>query len=154
MSKKYRIQLTAAERQELETLIAAGKAAVTKRQRAQILLASDENHPAGALPDTDIARALGVNLSTVERARRNLWEHGLEMVVEGWPVHRKVSRVKVDGWTEAHLVSLQLVESISPATVGRALKKRAQTLADSTVVPAAGKERRRCARDRGRAPRL
>ena len=147
MSKKYRIQLTAAERQELETLVAAGKAAATKRQRAQILLASDENHPAGALPDTDIARALGVNLSTVERTRRNLWEHGLEIAVQGWPVHRKVSRSKVDGWTEAHLlaaacgpppagrahwtlellgahlVSLQLVESISPATVGRALKK-------------------------------
>lgn len=147
MGKKYRIHLTEAERLELKALIAAGKAAVTKRQRAQILLAADEDHPAGAMKDADIARVGGVNLATVERTRCALAEHGLEVAVQGWPVHRKVSRAKVDGWTEAHLVaatcgpppagharwtlrllgehlvSLQLGESISPATVGRTLKK-------------------------------
>lgn len=147
MSKKYRIHLTEAERLELKTLVAAGKAAVTKRQRAQILLASDEDHPGGAMKDEDIARALDVGLSTVERTRCALAEHGLKVAVHGWPPHRKGSRAKVDGWTEAHLVaaacgappegrcgwtlrllgdhlvSLGLVESISPQTVSRTLKK-------------------------------
>ena len=178
MSKKYRIQLTAAERQELETLVSARKTAVTRRQRAQILLASDEAHSGGALPDAAIARAIGVNVTTVERTRRNLWEHGMEVAVQGWPVHRKVTAAKMDGWTEAHLVAaacgpppegrarwtlellgahlvaLKLVESISPATEGRALKKRAQTLAGRVLVPAAGRECRLRLRDGGCARRV
>jgi hypothetical protein len=98
--------------------------------------------------------------------------------VEGWPAHRTVSRAKIDGWTEAHLiaaacgpppegraqwtlqllgehlVSLKLLESISPATVGRAQKKRAQALEGRVLVPAAGEKRRLCLCDGGRAQRL
>jgi DNA-binding transcriptional ArsR family regulator len=145
--KKYRIRLLAEERNELEALIAAGKAAVSKRQRAQMLLAADENHEQGALKDRDIARAVGVSVPSVERTRRALAEHGLHIAVQGWPAHRKEPRGKLNGWAEAHLVaancspppagnsrwtlkllgahlvSLNLVESISEQTVGRALKK-------------------------------
>ena len=145
--KKYRIHLLAEERNELEALIAAGKAAVSKRQRAQILLAADENHEQGALKDRDIARAVGVSVPSVERTRCALAEHGLHIAVHGWPAHRKEPRGKLNGWSEAHLVaancspppagssrwtlkllgahlvSLNLVESISEQTVGRALKK-------------------------------
>ena len=147
MSKKYRIHLTEAERLELKTLVAAGKAAATKRQRAQILLAADEDHPGGALKDEAIVRALGVSVCTVERTRCALAEHGLQIAVHGLPPHRRMPRGKVDGWTEAHLVaaacsappqgrarwtlqllgdhlvSLGLVESISAKTVERTLKK-------------------------------
>ena len=49
MPKKYRIHLTEAERVELKALVAAGKAVATKSQRAQILLAADEDHPGGSL---------------------------------------------------------------------------------------------------------
>lgn len=146
MPKKYRTHLSPEERLEL-TAITAGKAAATKRKRAQILLASDENHPEGALHDEDIARALNVGISTVERTRRSLFEHGLTVAVQGWPVHRKVPQGMVDGWMEAHLIAaacgappegrsrwtlrllgdqligLGLVETISPQTVSRTLKK-------------------------------
>jgi len=147
MSKKYRIYLTEAERLELKALVAAGKAAATKRQRAQILLAADEEHPGGAMKDEAIVRALGVSICTVERTRCALAEHGLQIAVHGWPPHRTMPRGKVDGWTEAHLVAaacsappagrarwtlkllgdhlvgLGLVESISTKTVERTLKK-------------------------------
>ena len=147
MSKKYRIHLIEAERLELKALVAAGKAAATKRQRAQILLAADEEHPGGAMKDEAIVRALGVSICTVERTRCALAEHGLQIAVQGWPPHRTMPRGKVDGWTEAHLVAaacssppagrarwtlkllgdhlvgLGLVESISPKTVERTLKK-------------------------------
>ena len=147
MAKRYRIFLSQAEREQLEALVKAGKAAATKRQRAQILLAADENHSHGALKDVDIARALGVSVPTVERTRCALAEHGLEVAVQGWPAHRKGPRGKLDGWAEAHLVaaccsppppgaarwtllllgdhlvSLGLVESISKQTVLRTLKK-------------------------------
>jgi len=147
MPKKYRIHLTEAERLELKTLVAAGKAAVTKRQRAQILLAADEDHPNGSMKDEDISRAFDVSLCTVERTRCALAEHGLQVAVHGWPPHRKMPRHKIDGWTEAHLIAaacgptpegsarwtlqllsehvvrLGLVESVSPSTVGRVLAK-------------------------------
>ena len=147
MPKKYRIHLTEAERLELKALVAAGKAAATKRQRAQILLAADEDHPGGAMKDEDMARAVDVSVCTVERTRCALAEHGLQIAVHGWPVHRKLPGTKVDGWTEAHLIAaacssppegrarwtlkllgdhvvgLGLVDSLSPQTVARVLEK-------------------------------
>ena len=147
MPKKYRIHLTEAERLELKALVAAGKAAAPKRLRAQILLAADEDHPGGAMKDAEIIRALGVSICTVERTRCALAEHGLQIAVHGWPPQRKISQCKVDGWIEAHLiaaccgtppegrsrwtlkllgdhvVALGLVESVSPQTISRALKK-------------------------------
>src|ERR1043165_8268068 len=116
MPKKYRIHLTEAERLELKTLVAAGKAAFTKRQRAQILLAADEDRPGGGMKDEDIARVLDVSICTVERARCALGEHGLQIAVHGWPPHRKVPRHKIDGWTEAHLIAA----ACGPAPEGRA----------------------------------
>ena len=95
----------------------------------------------------DIARAAGVSVPSVERTRCALAEHGLQVAVHGWPAHCKEPRGKLDGWAEAHLVvascspppqgaarwtlkllgdhlvRLNLVESISGQTVGRALKK-------------------------------
>jgi hypothetical protein len=147
MAKKYRIHLSPEERVELEDIVRAGKAAASKRQRAQILLAADAGHPDGELKDEEIARALNVSVATVERTRCALCEHGLQIAVHGWPSHRKQPRGKLDGWAEAHLVAatcspppegasrwtlkllgghlvgLGLVESISVPTVGRALKK-------------------------------
>ena len=70
--KIHRIKLSVEERQQLEALIAAGKAAAGKRQRAQILLCADENHTQGGLKDRDIARAVGVSVPTVERCIRAL----------------------------------------------------------------------------------
>ena len=147
MAKRYRIYLEEHERSELERIVKAGRMASSKRQRAQILLCADENHPQGAMKDSEIARALGVSVATVERTRCALAEHGMEVAVHGWPVHRKEPRGKLDGWAEAHLVAascspppqgasrwtlkllgdhlvrLELVESISAQTVMRALKK-------------------------------
>ena len=147
MPKKYRIHLTEAERLELNALVAAGKAAAPKRLRAQILLAADEDHPGGAMKDTEILRTLGVSICIVERTRCALAEHGVQIAVHDWTPQRKISQGKVDGWTEAHLiasscaappegrsrwtlkllgdhvVALGLVESVSPQTIGRVLKK-------------------------------
>jgi hypothetical protein len=147
MPKKYRIHLSSEERLELQTMVKHGKAAASKRLRAQMLLAADESQPNGSLVDADIAQALGVSPRSMERVRCALAEHGLQVAVHGWPPHRREPRGKLDGWAEAHLVAatcgkppegaarwtlallgdhlvgLSLVESISPQTIGRALKK-------------------------------
>lgn len=92
----------------------SSKAAARKRLRAQVLLCADENHEQGGMKDKEIARAVGVSVPSVERTRCALAEHGLQVAMHGWPVHRKEPRGKLDGWAEAHLV----VASCSPPPQG------------------------------------
>jgi hypothetical protein len=156
--KKYRIHLTPDERSDLEAFVSAGKAAATKRQRAQILLAADASKPGGECVDVEISRVLGVDVSTIERTRCALCEHGLQVALHGWPAHRKAPRSPFDATTESHLVAaacsqpptgasqwtlhllrdrlveLKIVESISASTVGRLLKKRNQALEGRKLV--------------------
>ena len=99
------------------------------------------------MKDAEIVRALGVSICTVERARGASAGHGLQIAVHDWPPQRQISRRKVDGWTEAHLiaascaapregrsrwtlklpgdhvVALGLVDSVNPRTIGRVFKK-------------------------------
>ena len=102
-ANKYRIRPSPEEREQLQNIVKVGKAAASKRQRAQILLAADANKDRGKLCDEDIAKVLDVSVATVERTRCALCQHGLE--VHGWPPHRKVPWTKVDGWAEADLVA-------------------------------------------------
>ncbi len=46
MAKKYRVTLTGVERDELEALLACGKADVRKLKHAQVLLRADEGEAA------------------------------------------------------------------------------------------------------------
>ena len=65
MNIRYRIELLAEERDELSTLLSAGKCAARKLKRAQILLAAD----AGS-SEVEIERTIGVGGSTVYRTKR------------------------------------------------------------------------------------
>lgn len=112
-NKKYRIKLSEEERTELQGVVSS-KAAARKRLRVQVLLCADENHEQGGMRDKEIARAVGVSVPSVERTRCALAEHGLQVAMHGWPVHRKEPRGKLDGWAEAHLV----VASCSPPPQG------------------------------------
>jgi len=64
MNIRYRVKLSQAEREQLNAMLAGGKAAVRKIKRAQILLAAD----AGAR-DKDIAAHVGVGESMVYRTK-------------------------------------------------------------------------------------
>lgn len=70
--RKYRVTLTAAERDGLERLLARGKADVRKLKHAQVLLEADpaEGGPAGA--DERIVAALDVGIATVPRLRQRI----------------------------------------------------------------------------------
>ena len=63
--KKYRVTLTAEERQQLRALIAGGKAAALKIARARILLKADAAEGGPAWPDERIAQAVEVGTATV-----------------------------------------------------------------------------------------
>lgn len=62
--KRYIVDLTDAEVQELETLVRTGEHSSRKLTRARILLQVHQGKT-----DCEVADNLGVNLSTVERTR-------------------------------------------------------------------------------------
>ena len=74
MNKNYRVTLTPAERQELDSLLARGKADVRRLRHAQILLKADQAEGGPAWPDSRIAEALDVGITTVERVRQRFVE--------------------------------------------------------------------------------
>ena len=146
MARKYRVQLTGDEQEELKGLVSKGRTAAYRQTHARILMLSDENQDDGPMKDEEIARALKVGTATVERVRRRCVEQGLERALGRKEQLNRRPR-KLDGASEAHLVALacsqppdgragwtlhlladQLVEreevdSISTETVRRCLKK-------------------------------
>lgn len=146
MQKKYRVQLSPAQRSELNTFVRTGKRAAQAIHRARILLLADENGE--ALHDGEIARILNLNRHTVENNRKRFSEHGLQAVLERKQRKDKGIPQKVDGRVEAQLITLAcsetpngepawtlqmlgdevvrlgLVDSISRESVRKTLKKR------------------------------
>jgi len=82
MNLRYRVELSAEERQELETLLSGGKHPVRKLKRAQILLAAD-----GGASDEQIAASVGASLSTVYRTKQRFVEGNLP-----WALSERVRR--------------------------------------------------------------
>jgi transposase len=145
--KKYKVTLTAQERQQLHDLIAAGKAAARKLAHARILLKADAADGGPAWPDRRIAEALEVGVATVERVRQRFVEQGLEASLCRKRQARPSRERKLDGAAEARLIALacsqppgcrpcwtmrlladrlvelEIVDSVSDETVRRVLKK-------------------------------
>jgi transposase len=131
--KKYRVTLTAEERQGLHDLIAAGKAAAQKLAHARILLKADASDGRPAWPDHRIAEALEVGVATVERVRQRFVEQGLGAALVRKPQDRPSRERKLDGRAEARLIAL----ACSPPPDGRAvwtMKLLADRLVELEVV--------------------
>ena len=106
MPKKYRVTLTLAERDELERLLARGKADVRKIKHAQILLKADEAEGGPGWPDDRIAEAFAAGITTVERVRQRFVEEGLASALSPYRAGKRVYERKLDGAQEAHLIAL------------------------------------------------
>jgi transposase len=98
MNIRYRVELSQAERDELNTLLNGGKHAARKLKRAQILLAAD----AGS-SDEEIARIVAVGGSTVYRTKRHFVEGNLQRALSEEP--RPGGERKLTGKQEALLVA-------------------------------------------------
>ena len=139
--KKYPINLSAEERQQLSDLTSIGTVKARKLKRAMILIKADEG-----LKDAQIMAAINVSRPCVERIRKRFVEGGLERALNEDP--RPGQRRKLDGQggkaqliatacsqaPQGHdrwalrlladkLVELRVVESISHETVRLTLKK-------------------------------
>ena len=80
MNVRYRITLTSEEREELRSMVQAGKGPFRRLKRAQILLAASSGSS-----DVAIVRNLSVGASTVYRTKRRFVEEGLEAAVTEEP---------------------------------------------------------------------
>jgi transposase len=98
MNIRYRVDLSEAERVELEGLLRGGRHAARKLKRAQILLAADTG-----VPDETIAQSLGVGGSTVYRIKRRFVEGNLEKALH--EESRPGAERKLTGQEEALLVA-------------------------------------------------
>lgn len=157
-AKKYHVTLTDTERQQLLDLIKKGRTSARMLTRARILLLADEGQP-----DKEIATHLHCSTSTVCRIRKLYCTEDVEAAIK--EKNRPGAPPKLNGraeamlttlacstppegharWTlrllAATLVQLELIESISHVTVGKLLKKCAQTLAEKTLVHRPGNQR-------------
>ncbi len=138
--KKYKVQLTDEERNELQNLCSRGKQSSRKIRKANILLESDRGQT-----DEQIVQNLYVGQATVERTRRRFVEGNLKYALSD--VQRNGRPKKFDGvqrtalialacttppqgraiWTAEllaeQMVGLGVVEAISPGSIRMILKK-------------------------------
>jgi transposase len=105
MAKKYRVTLSAAERDELTALISKGKAAARKLAHTRVLLQVDESASGSAGTDEQTAQALNLSTRTVERVREHFVEQGLAAALLPQPSTRRYERA-LDGVQEAQLIAL------------------------------------------------
>lgn len=144
---KYRLSLTAEEREELNAIVKKGRHNSHKVLNALILLNCDEQAPTRrTLKEQQIADVLNISTMKLYRVKQRFVEEGLDIALNG----RKGQRVyekRADGEFEAHLVALscstpppgherwslrlladkvvelQYIDSVSYETVRRVLKK-------------------------------
>ena len=80
--KRYFVTLTTEERDQLHGLVSKGKAAAYKQRHARVLLKADEGPHGESWTDAEIARALDVHSSAIERLRQRFVEEGLEACLQ------------------------------------------------------------------------
>ena len=141
MVKKYIIDLTEEEREQLIELTQKGHQSARKIKRAHMLLLAD-----GGKTDAEIAESLHTSIPTVERTRKKFVDGGgLESALNEGRRPGRVPALDAKGeailtnlaqsdpptghkrWTlrllTARLIELHVVDHISPETVRSVLKK-------------------------------
>ena len=108
--KKYIIKLSIDERNTLKKLITSGRGPARMFTRARILLKADQGISGPNWSDEKISDALDVTVQTIERVRKQFVEEGFDAVLSRRQYTQKVSRKKIDGKVEAHLIALSCSE--------------------------------------------
>ena len=147
MNKKYVVRLSDEERKVCEQVIKDQQGMSEKSRRAQILLKADADGP--GWKDEKISEAIGCRVRTVENVRMQCVLEGIEAAINRKKRATPPTAPLLDGAGEAkliamrlgkppagygrwslrllsdQLVELEIVESISPETVRKTLKKTA-----------------------------
>jgi transposase len=146
MDRKYTVELSDAEREQLEKLVTAGRERARTLTRAWILLKTDSSAAGARWTYAQICEAFDVTQVTVSKVRKAYAEQGLEAAIQRKKPDREYLP-RLDGKAEAHLVALtcgeppngqarwtlrllqeqmvelEIVERVSHETVRKTLKK-------------------------------
>jgi len=118
VAKRYRVRLTAEEREALGGVTSRGKADARKLAHARVLLQADASAGGPGWTDTRIAEAVRVSVRTIERVRQRFVENGLEAALRPKPSVRVYAR-KLDGAQAAKLVALACSGPPRASSAGR-----------------------------------
>ena len=145
--KRYVVELSREERDQLENLLKRERIAAKKRMRAQVLLKVDEGDEGPRWSHAEAADAFDVHVNTVTAVAKKLVEEGLEAAISrkkhSRPGRSPVITGKVEEtlvalatgkppqghtrWTlrllADRLVELKAVDAVCHETVRKALKK-------------------------------
>jgi transposase len=146
MNIKYRVTLSAEERNYLMKIVSKGKTEGYRIRHAHILLAVDEIEENKDWSDKKIAKAYHTTERSIGNLRRRFVEKGLDAAL-GREKREKAPRIKIDGEIEAKIVALTcskapdgysqwslrlladkvvefgIMESVSHTAIGDCLKK-------------------------------
>src|ERR1019366_530897 len=164
--KRYVVKLNDEERDRLNTLIQAGNHPARQLMKARILLKADASEAGEGWSDSQIAAALDTSIDTVSRTRQQVVEEGFEAVLTRKHSPASARPRIFDGAAEAKLIALacskppkgrarwtlrlleetvvelNIVDRASDNTIGRTLKKHAQTPPAAAMGHPAGRQRR------------
>lgn len=105
MVKRYIVNLTEEEKQELQKLVSTGKSAAYKIKNANILLNIDANGPGWT--DSEAAAAFNCHPNTVVSIRKRFVEEGLEAVLTRKKTANPPRKPVCDGESEAKIIALR-----------------------------------------------
>jgi transposase len=147
MRKKHVVQLSREERERCTDLVRSGAAPARTVMHARVLLKADSGAAGPGWTDAAIAEAVEVGTVTVAKLRQRFVSEGLEATLNHYRGPNREYPHKLDGRQEAHLlalahspppkghkqwslrlladkmVELEYVDSLSPMTVSRTLKR-------------------------------
>jgi transposase len=105
-NKRYVVELTAEEREQLQALLKKKGLATKKRKRAQVLLKVDEGDGGPGWSHARAADAFDVHVNTVSSVAKKLVEEGLEAAITRKKHKRPGRDAVIAGEAEATLVAL------------------------------------------------
>ncbi len=103
--KKYTVELTAEQREELSHMISTGKASARELTHARLLLKADQGPQGPGWSDAQIQEALEISAATVARVRKRCAQAGVQEAILPASAQR-VRRRRLDGSQEAYLIAL------------------------------------------------
>jgi hypothetical protein len=110
MNIKYRVTLTAEEREHLLRIVSKGKTEGYRIRHANVLLAVDAIDENRDWTDKAIAKAYHTTEKSVGNLRRRFVEKGLEAAL-GREKRATAPKIKIDGETEARIVALTCTDA-------------------------------------------
>src|SRR3982751_5580995 len=133
VAKRYRVTLTAEEREALGGMISRGDADARKLAHARVLLQADASEGGPDWTDTRIAEAVRISVRTIGGVQQRLVGKGRETARRPKPSPRVYTR-KLDGEQEAKLVALAC-SGPPEGKKRRTLRLLAERMVELEIVP-------------------